>query len=57
MRIHNFKEEYKKANNLHHKVNKDGYVYCEILLGMYMLKQTTILAYKQLKERLEQVGY
>lgn len=59
MRIYNkyFSKEYKKANNLHNKVNKDGYVYCEIPLGIYRLKQAAILAYKHLKGRLEPTGY
>ena len=59
MRIHSkyFSDEYKTLNNLHDKINKDGYIYCEILLGMYGLKQAAILAYKQLRQRLEPAGY
>ena len=29
-----FDEEFKTMHNIHNKVNKDGYVYCEIQLGM-----------------------
>ena len=59
MRIHSryFSDDYIKENNLHDYINADGYIYCEILLGMYGLKQAAILAYKQLKERLEPAGY
>ena len=59
MKIHSryFSEEYKTMNNLHDKVNKDGFIYCEIILGLYGLKQAAILAYRQLKERLEPAGY
>ena len=44
-------------NNLHDKVNKDGFIYCEMRLGIYGLKQAVILAYNKLKERLEPAGY
>ena len=59
MRIHvtYFEEEFKTLHNLHDKVNNDGYVYCEIQLGMYGLQQATILSYNLIKERLEPEGY
>ena len=59
LRIHSkyFSKDYKKQNNLHDKVNSDSYIYCKILLGMYGLKQATILAYNQLRKRLEPAGY
>ena len=43
--------------NLTHLIDKDGYVYCEIVKGMYGLKQAAILAYKQLVTRLKKHGY
>ena len=59
MRIHNkyFSTEFRDLYNLHNKINKDGYVYCEILLGMYRLKQAAILAYKLIEQRLRPTGY
>ena len=52
-----FDNEFKSMHNLHCKVNGDGYVYCEIQLGMYGLKQAAILVYNLIKERLEPAGY
>ena len=59
MRIHSryFDKEIRDLYNLHNKINQDGYVYCEIQLGMYGLKQAAILAYKLIQERLEPMGY
>ena len=59
MRIHSryFDKEIRNLYNLHDKINQDGYVYCEIQLGMYGLKQAAILAYKLIHERLEPAGY
>jgi len=37
------------SENTNEKINKDGYVYCKIKLGMYGLKQAALLAYQQLK--------
>ena len=44
-------QEFMDAYGLHNKV-KNGYVYCEIVRGMYGLPQAEILANKLLKERL-----
>ena len=46
MRIHSqyFDKEIRYLYKLHDKLNSDGYVYCEIQLGMYGLKQAAILA-------------
>ena len=59
MRIHSryFDTEIRNLYNLHDKINKDGYVYCEIQLGVYGLKQAAILAYNLIKERLTPAGY
>ena len=48
-----FINEYK----LHDKKTKDGYVYLEILKGMYGLHQARILAQKLLEKRLNVKGY
>ena len=59
MRVHSryFDKEIITLYNLHDKVNKDGYIYCEIQLRIYGLKQAAILAYKLLKKRLAPAGY
>ena len=59
MRIHSrfFQEDFQKLYKLHDIINQDGYVYCEVMLGMYGLKQAAILAYAQIEERLGQEGY
>ena len=59
MRIHSryFDKEIRDLYNLHDKINSDGYVYYEIQLGMYGLKQAAILAYKLIKDKLEPAGY
>lgn len=59
MRIHSryLKIYIRDLYNLHNKIHADGYVYCEIQLGMYGLKQAAILAYNLIKERLEPAGY
>ena len=59
MRIHGkyFDNEFLTLHNLHDKINKDGYVYCEIQLGMYGLKQAAILSYNLIKQRLMPAGY
>ena len=44
-------QELMDAYGVHDKV-KNGYVYCEIVRGMYGLPQTGILANKLLKKRL-----
>ena len=51
MRIHGkyFDKDFKTLHNLHDKVNNNGYVYCEIQLGMYSLKQAAILSYNLIK--------
>ena len=48
-----FINEYK----LHDKKTKDGYVYLEILKGMYGLHQARIVAQKLLEKRLNVKGY
>ena len=59
MRIHQkyFDKSFIELYNLKNRLDPDGYVYCEVMLGMYGLKQAAILAYKQLKERLGVNGY
>ena len=52
-----FQEDFRTLYNLQDKINPDGYVYCEVMLGMYDLKQAAILAYTQIKERLGKEGY
>ena len=49
-------EEFMQAYNLHTYV-KDGFVYMEIVRGMYRLHQAGILANKLLKKRLIPFGY
>ena len=40
MRIHSkyFSQNFRDLYKLHDRINKDGYVYCEIVKGMYGLK-------------------
>ena len=38
---------FRKLYKLENKINKDGYVYCEIVKDMYGLKQAAILAIKK----------
>ena len=59
LRIHSryFTPYFRQLYNINEKINKDGYVYCEILKGMYGLKQAAILAYKKLKGVLGEAGY
>ena len=59
MQIHSkyFDQEFCNLHNLHNKINNDGYVYCGILLGMYGLKQSEILAYKLIEQQLKPAGY
>ena len=59
LRIHKkyFTEYFLELYDLKDKINADGYVYCEIVKGMYGLKQAAILAYKKLKNILEEAGY
>ena len=59
MQIHSqyFDQHLQKLYNLYRKIDKDGYVYCNIQLGMYGLMQAAILAYKLIKERLHPAGY
>ena len=59
MRIHSrfFQEDFRQLYNLHDVIDPDGYVYCEVMLGMHDLKQAAILAYTQIKERLGKEGY
>ena len=59
MHIHSkyFDKEFRDLYDLNNKINSDRYVYCEIQLGMYGLKQERILAYKLIKERLGPAGY
>ena len=50
MRIHGrfFQEDFRNLYNIHDKIAPDGYVYCEVMLGMYGLKQAAMLAYNQI---------
>ena len=59
LRIHSkyFSKEFINTYKIHNLINKDGYVYCKIVKGMYGLKQAAILAYKQLVHRLEKHRY
>ena len=59
MRIHGklFDNEFKTLYNLHDKTNEDGYVYCEIQVGMYGLKQAAIVSYTALGQQLVLAGY
>ena len=59
MRIHSkyFDKELRDLYNLDSLIDSDGYIYCEVKLGMYRLKQAAILAFNQLKKRLEAKGY
>ena len=49
MQIHKkyFSNFFIELYKLQDRLNNDGYVYCEVQLGMYGLKQAAILAYKQ----------
>ena len=49
-------QEFMDMYKLHEKA-KNGYIYCEIVRGMYGLPQAGILANKLLKERLEVHDY
>ena len=59
LRIHKryFSNYFRQLYGLDTLIDKDGYIYCEILKGMYGLKQAAILAYKKLKDILENAGY
>ena len=52
-----FDKELRALYNIDELVDSDGYVYCEVKLGMYGLKQAAILAFNQLKGRLKAKGY
>eukprot|EP00957_Ditylum_brightwellii_P124117 9461674-Ditylum_brightwellii.AAC.1 len=52
-----FDEELKRLYNIDAIAADDRYAYCEIKKGMCRLKQAAILAYKQLRERLQQHSY
>lgn len=52
-----FDKELRELYNLDELIDSDGYIYCEVKLGMYGLKQAAILAFNQLKTRLEAKGY
>jgi len=47
----------RELHNLIDKIDEDGFVYCEVKLGMYGLKQASILAYIQLRGSLIKHGY
>ena len=59
MRIHSkyFSTRFRKLYNVTEKIDKDGYVYCIILRGMYGLKQAAILVYKQLVQHRNNSGH
>ena len=50
-------EDIRKHYNLGDKVTSDNYIYICIKKGMYGLKQAAVLAYNQLKEKLQPQGY
>ena len=49
-------QEFIDLYHLQNKIN-DGFVYCEIIRGMYGLSESGSLANKLLRERLEKHGY
>ena len=59
IRIHSkyFSKEFLHEYKIDNLPDKDGYMYCQIDKGMYGLKQAAILAYTQLKKRLNEFGY
>ncbi len=59
MRIHGkyFSNTFCTIHNLHNKVNADGYVYYDIQVGMYGLKQAAIVAYNLICKHLKPEGY
>ena len=52
-----FPEEIRIVYNLDTIVTTDGWIYIQIIKGMYGLKQATRLAYDLLKKRLSRHGY
>ena len=52
MQIHKtyFSKKFIESYELQDQLNNNRYVYCEVQLGIYGLKQAAILAYKQIKE-------
>ena len=56
MPVHLIPPEFIEQNNLSSKI-KNGFLYMEIIRGMYRLPQSGIVANKLLKERLEVHGY
>ncbi len=59
MRLHiaNMPDDVIKHYNLRNKATPDGYIYCEIQMGMYGLPQAGIIAQQLLEERLAKHGY
>ena len=52
-----FPLEIRAAYNLNQLVTPDGWVYIEIMKGIYGLKQVVRIAYELLKTRLAKYGY
>ena len=50
-------EDIKKLYNLNEKVTDNANIYISIKTGMYGLKQAAILAYENLKQKLQPFGY
>ena len=48
-----FSQDFREKYNLNQKIKSDGYIYCIIQKGMYGLKKSAILAYKQLVNKLK----
>ena len=59
MKIHSkyFLEDIRNKYNIINIVHTDGYIYCRINCGMYVLKQAARLAYDSLKQHLKKYGY
>ena len=59
LRIHSqyLSMEFKKEYKLEKMIDQDGYIYCQINICIYSLKQAVILAYKLLVQRLAKRRY
>lgn len=57
LKLENFPEDVIEEYGLLAKATSDGYVYCEVVKGMYGLPQAGILAQELLEKRLARHGY
>ncbi len=57
LRIADMLDDAIEHSNLRDKATPDGYIYCEIQMGMYGLPQAGIITQQLLKERLQKHGY